>query len=250
MTKRAGPEYSLPGFGAVAALAALLVLPAPAGAAGFVYQFDTVFGASSVAPGGAAPWLQATFADATGGVLLTLSNVSLTVTEKTEVVAFNLNPSLDPAGLTFALQSSVGSFTSPTISTGVDAFRADGDGYYDIALQFDIGGGASTTFNNGESLTYLLAGIPGLTASDFEYLSTASGGGGPFYAAAHVQGTGSGNVSAWAEPNLGPLPLPVPEPAASALLSLAAGVWFAGRFRARNAGGNTQSKRAAPRSRP
>jgi len=226
----------MPGSSAVAALAALLALPAPASAAGILFQFDTVFGANSVAPGGSAPWLNATFVDTAGGVLLTLSNVNLAATEKISVVDFNFNPGLNPANLTFGFQSSVGSFTSPTISTGVDAFKADGDGYYDIQLQFDTGGGSSARFDNGESVTYLLAGIPGLTVGDFEYFSASSGGTVPFYAAAHMQGTGGGNVSAWVEPDLGPIPVPVPEPATSAILSMAAGVWFAGHLAGRKRG--------------
>ena len=226
----ASSDFSMPGFRAIAALAALLVLPAPLSTAGIMFQFDTVFSASSVPPGGSVPWLNATFVDTPGGVLLTLSNANLAATEKTAVVAFNLNPGLAPANLTFGYQSSLGSFTSPTISTGVDAFKADGDGNYDIELQFDIGGGSSATFGNGESVTYLLGGISGLTVVHFEYLSAPSGGAGPFYAVAHVEGTGSGIASAWVEPNLGPQPYAVPEPGTSAILGVAAGAWLAGRF--------------------
>jgi hypothetical protein len=233
MKTLAGSDFSLPGFVAVGALAALLVLPAPACAAGMLYQFDTVFGASSVDPSGSAPWLNAIFVDTTDGVLLTISNVNLAATEKVGVVDFNLSPSLSPANLTFDLQNSVGSFAAPTISTGMDAFRADGDGYYDIEFRFSIGGGSSAMFDNGESVTFLLEGISGLTAGDFAFLSTPSGGTNPFYAAAHIQGTGSGIASAWTEPGLGPLPYSAPEPATSAILIMAAGMWFAGRFAAR-----------------
>jgi hypothetical protein len=228
MKRHADSDYSVPGSLAVAALAAWLVLPAAAGAAGFLYQFDAVFGASTVTPAGAAPWLSATFVDSPSGVLMTLSNLNLAASEKTGVFDFNLNPSQNPASLTFTFQSSVGSFTSPTISTGVDANKADGDGYYDIQLQFDVGGGSSSSFDNGESVTYLVGGIGGLTVEDFEYLSTPSGGGNPFYAAAHIQGTGGGGSSAWTEPSLGPLI--VPEPASSVMLGLAAGMWYIARL--------------------
>lgn len=234
MKMRAGADFSRPGFSVVAALAAMLVLPAPSSAAGILYQFDTPFGTSTVPPGNPPPWLDATFLDTTGGVLLTLSNADLAATEKIDVVALNLNPRLNPANLTFGSQSSVGSFTAPTIATGAEAFKADGDGYYDIELQFNTGGGSSATFGNGESVTYLLGGISGLTASDFEYLSAPSGSAGPFYAAAHIQGIGTGNVSAWVEPGLGPMP--VPEPGVSALLGMTAGVWLAGRFARRRRG--------------
>jgi hypothetical protein len=227
MKKPAGSDYSVPGSLAVAALAAWLALPGPASAAGFLYQFDAVFGASTVTPAGAAPWLSATFVGAPGGVLMTLSNLNLAPTEKTSTFDFNLNPSRNPASLTFTFQSAFGSFTLPTISTGVDANKADGDGYYDIQLQFDVGG-SSSSFDNGESLTYLIGGIAGLTDEDFEYLSTPSGGGNPFYAAAHIQGTGGGGSSAWTQPSLGPLI--IPEPAGGAMLGLAAGMWYVGRM--------------------
>jgi hypothetical protein len=231
MKRPEGSDCSVPGSLAMAALAAWLMLPGPARAAGFVYQFDAVFGASTVTPAGAAPWLNAIFVDAPGGVLMTLSNLNLAATEKTSTFDFNLNPSLNPANLTFTFQSSVGSFTPPTITKDVDANKADGDGYYDIQLQFDVGGGSSSLFDNGESVTYLIDGIDGLTADDFEYLSTPSGGGNPFYAAAHIQGTGGGASSAWTEPSLGPLI--VPEPGSGVIFSLAAGVWYAARLAGR-----------------
>jgi hypothetical protein len=227
MTRHAGSDYSVPSSLAVAAFAAWLVLPTATGAAGFLYQFDAVFGASTVTPAGAAPWLSATFADARGGVLMTLSNLNLAASEKTSAFDFNLNPSRNPTSLTFTFQSSVGSFTAPTISTGVDANKADGDGYYDIQLQFDVGGGSSSSFDNRESVTYLIGGIAGLTEEDFEYLSTPSGGGNPFYAAAHIQGTGGGGSSAWTQPSLGPLI--IPEPASGVIFGLAAGMWYVAR---------------------
>jgi hypothetical protein len=228
MKMRAGADFSRPGFSVVAALAAMLVLPAPSSAAGILYQFDTPFGTSTVPPGSPPPWLDATFLDTTGGVFLTLSNADLAGTEKVDVVALNLNPRLNPANLTFGSQSSVGSFTAPTIGTRADAFKADGDGYYDIEIQFNTGGGSSATFGNGESVTYLLGGISGLTVPDFEYHSAPSGSAGPFYATAHIQGIGTGNVSAWVEPGLGPVP--VPEPGAGAILNMAAAAWLGGRF--------------------
>ncbi len=214
--------------GATAALALLLALPARADLTNLLYQFNTTFSANSVAPSGPAPWVTANFANTNGGVLLTISNLNLLGAEKLDLLDLNINPNLNVANLTFTLQSQVGSFTAPTISTGEDGFKADGDGYYDLQLQFTTS--TLGSFNGGEAVTYLLAGINGLAAGDFAYLSSPGGGVGPFYGAAHIQGTGTGSSSAWLEPAAGATFYVVPEPGIGALLSLAACLGLAIRY--------------------
>ena len=203
-------------------------LSARASGTNLAFQLDTIFSANSVAPTGPGPWITTTFADAPGGVLMTISNVNLTAGEKLDVADFNLNPNLSVANLTFSLQSQVGSFSAPTIGQSTDNFKADGDGYYDFQFMFQTGN--NNSFMGGDSITYLVAGIPGLTPEDFAYLSKPSNGNGagPFYAALHVQNTGSsGNNSAWTEPGSGPSFYVVPEPCLSALLGLGAAVALA-----------------------
>ena len=197
---------------------------------GILYQFDTPF-PSDPNPAGPVPWIQAAFTDITPGtVLMTISNVNLTSGEFVKGngnganggLFFNLNPNDNPANLTFSLISSNGNFGT-TISKGVNAFKADGDGKYDI--QFDFSG---NNFSTGSSIAYRITGISGLTAADFAFLSAPAGGSGPFYAAAHVQGlpASCGGDSTWIEPGRGPLSIiPVPEPVPGAFLALLLGLW-------------------------
>ena len=192
------------------------------------YQFNTVFGANSEAPTGTnGPWMTATFQDATNGVLLTISNSDLVGSEKIDMVDFNLNTNRAPSSLTFTHESSVGAFDLPSVSGVSNNFKADGDGYYDVQFSFTTGGAPSSQFGAGESVTYLIAGISGLTAADFEYESfeDSTSSNGPYYAAAHIQNTGvNQNKSAWTEPGDGPIL--VPEPSLAALLCLGAGAWL------------------------
>lgn len=212
-----------------------------ANGSGIIYNFDTVFGASSVAPSGSAPWVQATFQDVTGGVLLTVNNVNLTSSEFVNMMYFNLNTNMDPTMLSFALQSTNGAFTIPTPTTfvqgaqvgGQNGNKADGDGYFDVLLNFAQSGTDSERFNAGESVSYLISGITGLTAMDFGYLSQG-GGSSDYYAAAHIQGTGNGQKSAWVAPSE-IVTVPVPEPAPAALLAASMGFWALLRLRSQRA---------------
>lgn len=220
---------------------AMLFWSAKANASGIIYEFNSVFGANSVAPDGSSPWVEAAFQDVSGGVLLTIDNPNLSTTEFVDKMYFNLDPSLDPTLLTFKLQSSGGVFTAPTMNTfsqgaqvgGSSGNKAYGDGYYDMVVDFAQSGTDNLRFNDGDSVSYLIAGITGLTAADFGYLSDPGKGvnsPGPFYAAAHIQGTNNGQNSAEVEPSAGPQPIPVPEPSPVALLVLSIGLWGACRL--------------------
>jgi hypothetical protein len=210
------------------ALTAALIFAQQAKASVIAYNFDTVF-SGSTPPAAPGPWIQATFQDVTPGTVdLTVTNVGVSTGEFISGVYFNLKPTDSATNLTLTLTSSHGSFTIPTISLGTDSFKADGDGKYDILLSFDTSNGKTFTVN--DSVTYRLTGIAGLTAVDFEYLSAPAGGSGPFYAAAHYQGTPPNNGgSCWVEPDMGPQIVTVPEPAPQLLMALAAGLWFGAR---------------------
>lgn len=175
------------------------------------------------------PWIVASFDDhgGTGSVDFTLTGSSLTGTENVVEFYMNLDPSLyGLLPLSFGGLMKTGSFDTPSISQAVDAFKADGDGKYDILLSFTTGGNPSKTFTNGDSLKYTITGA-GLTANSFAFLSQPAGGHGPFYFAAHSQnttGAGSGG-SGWIT---GPASSgkPIPEPA-SATLALLGGFCLA-----------------------
>jgi hypothetical protein len=161
-----------------------------------------------------------------GSVLVDFTNaganaVDLTITSQLVNLEFlgalylNLNPAYDPNDLNFALTGSTGTFGSPTISTGTDAFKADGDGLYDILVDFNIAP-PGDRFNDTDSVTFTLTGITGLVEGDFNFLSAPSGGHGPFLAAAHIQGVGpNGEGSGWIAPGNG---APVPDGGATVML--------------------------------
>jgi len=213
--------------------AAGLLVPAKTNASGILYQFDTPF-PSDPSPDGSSPWIDASFQDASGGVLLTVTNLGLTSTEFMQGngsganggLFFNLNPIDDPTSLTFTLVSQTASFGT-YIQTGENAFKADGDGKYDIVFDF-----SSHLFAGGASFTYLISGISGLSANDFAYLSAPAGGSGPFYAAAHVMGLSpAASNSTWIEPGSGPMQLmPLPEPSPTALIATSFGLFGALRW--------------------
>lgn len=200
--------------------------------ASIIYQFNTPF-SGDPDPSGNGPWIDASFIDVTPGtVLLTITNVNLVAGEFIQGngngasggLFFNLNPSDNATALDFTLVSSNGNF-GPIISTGVNAFKADGDGDYDI--QFDF---STQSFSTDSSLTYKITGISGLTAADFEYLSSPDGGQGPFYAAAKVQGIPGGGNSTFLEPGNGPQIIPVPEPSPSIILLTGFGLFGLGQL--------------------
>jgi hypothetical protein len=146
-------------------------------------------------PGGSLPWLTATFDDdnTAGLVELTLEATNLIPDEFVSEWYLNFDPALNPASLAIAYNS--GGPAASNISTGVDAFKADGDGFFDILFEFPT---ALDTFGPGDSVVYDIT-LDGITAHSFYYLSNpkenSTGG---FYSAAHVQGTGQdGEYSAW-----------------------------------------------------
>ena len=88
-----------------------------AAASGFVYQFTGTF--SGGAPGGNAPWLDATFQDTSGGVLFTVDSAGLADTEYLSSFFFNLNPAAgNVKNLTFTLENKTGT-VQPNFLAGI-----------------------------------------------------------------------------------------------------------------------------------
>ncbi len=92
------------------------------------------------------------------------------------------------------------------IYQSANAYKADGDGYYDINFTWL----RTAPFSKGESARYEISGPGDLEAADFYYLSKPAGGKGPYYSAAHVQSidiVGNDNDgSGWIAPNSTPEP--------------------------------------------
>jgi hypothetical protein len=200
-------------------------------AASFFYQFTNVFAGTT--PDGSPAWVSSMFSDVTPGtVQLKISASGLADGEYLSAMFFNLDPGLNPAKLTFSYVGSSGGFALPTIKKGANDFKADGQGKYDIDLKFSQKAGKEFSGND-----YLIFDVTSsaftLTASDFDVLCSATGGGSEFLAAAEISGipgvcntTGTG----WIAPGL---LTPAPEPRALALLALGGGFGIAGACRRR-----------------
>lgn len=200
---------------AVVATAAALVAPR-ASAVTYVFNFDQLFmGPPPVSP--ITPWIVATVEDlVSGGVRMTIQNSLDLGTQVVQKVYFNLNPVYDPANLTFTFVGSSGGFNLPSVTTGADSFKADGDGKYDILFSFDAPWGLPAQylpdcFSAAEWITYDIGGIPGLSAADFWFMSTPAGPTGSYLAAAYIP------CQTW---------VCVPEPSVLALGSLGLCFWL------------------------
>lgn len=175
--------------------AGLCFAVAQAQASTLSFGYDLEFSGAQ-APAGSGPWLTALFDDHNlpGPVTLTIAAGGMSGTEKISDIFFNLDPLLAPANLVLTHISGV---VASSISKGLDCCKADGDGKYDFQLSFATSG--SNKFSAGQTVSYDIAGIGGLTASAFNFLGTPAGGNGPFLTAAHVldtTGAGSGG-SGW-----------------------------------------------------
>lgn len=110
----------------------------------------------------------------------------------------------------------VSGVSASTVDNGVNAFKADGDGFYDFAFHFPTSNPGQ--LGQGNTSVYDLTGA-GITAASFNSLSAPApgGGAGPFISAIHIQGYGN---SAWIAGAPGGRIIEIPEPATLALLGL------------------------------
>jgi hypothetical protein len=176
----------------------------------------TVEFSGGTTPEGTSPFLTATFDDSVGGpndVQLTMSASGLVDQESVVLWFFNFNPALDPTQITFTPVNNAASVPN-SISTGVNAFMADGDGNFDILFDFPPApGNTAARFTAGETVVYDLTYISPIDASDFNFASEMGAGNGTYLSAAHVTRIGpnddlSGFIGA------------VPEPATAMLFGL------------------------------
>jgi hypothetical protein len=225
---------SLKKLGFCCGLAGTIALAPQASGSSVLLNFDNVF--SGVSPSGQAPWVSVLFEDIRPGTVeLSISAINLSPSEKVTELYLNLNPNWVATRLNFSFVEGSQCVTAPMPALGVNAFKADGDGKYDI--RFSFAQRPANAFTAGDHLTYQITGIDGLTAQDFAYLSMPAGGHGPFFSAIHVQGieatdVGSKCISGWVSPSEVRI-VTVPEPTAGMLVILMAGLVGGGRWFAR-----------------
>jgi hypothetical protein len=159
------------------------------------------------------PWLEATFDDndTPGSVTLKMEATNLLDAEHVKGWYFNFVPGVNPVGvLSVVYVSGVGS--GMYVLGGDNAFKADGDGYFDILFDFQTQGVA---FGPSDESVWTFYGS-GITAGSFDFLSAPGGGNGSWATAAHIGGIGPNDQdSGWVGGGGG---APVPEPATMVLL--------------------------------
>ncbi len=182
-----------------------------------IINLDYAF--EGAAPGGTPPWLTATFTDVTGGVRLDMTATNLLTGEFVSKWFFNID-AFAVSQLAFAYQSGPASVPEPgqiLSNTPGNQLKADGDGTYDFAFQFDTD--EADRFSTG-TVTYLITGPAGLDAADF-WAFSVGGDKGAYLSAAHVQGIAQTVPSGFIGATGG-----VPEPAS--LLLFGAGIGLIG----------------------
>lgn len=199
----------------------VLVLGVAANAtADLIFEYNNIF-SNDTTPGGTPPWLRATFSQVDDDtVRLKLDTFGLVHPEFIDGRGwyFNFDDDKDVTALEWAW---VSGNDADSINEGKNAFKADGDGKYDIQLRWDADAGSRLWFDS--VVVYYVSYAGGLSVDDFDYLSEPAGGWGPYKSAAHVQGIDDGRKSTWVYPGEGaPPPPPVPEP--STMLLIGAGL--------------------------
>ncbi len=187
-----------------------VAIAAPA-AAQQIIPLNYVF--SGATPAASAPWLTLKLEDRNPTtVRLTMDAAGLSGQEFVSAWYVNFNPVLNATGLNFSIISNPTQLSNGNIDTGTNAFKADGDGKYDILFDFPPPPGAfAAKFTAGEKVVVDVSRASGLSTSDFLYQSVESSGNGVYFTAAHIQGIG--NDSAWVGASA------IPEPSTYALMA-------------------------------
>ena len=158
--------------------------------------------------GGAGTDVSATVEDVGSDLVkLTMNANTLAGDDKVKEWYFNVTAAPLASGDLSFLSGKNGS-----VQVGSNAFKADGDGYFDLIFSFPTSNAApSLLFGPGDNSVWTIHHA-GITAAQFVSLSSDSGGHGPYYSAMQ------GGVGWWGTETAPSRTDPVPEPATMLLL--------------------------------
>jgi hypothetical protein len=163
--------------------------------------------------------IKVTISDIAGGVDVVIQNNLVDSGAYLEQIFFNTTaaPLAGPPQGSCLLCASINN-VAPAFSFGSDAFQADGDGLYDIWINF--GNAAGNRLTPGESVKFqILSSTVGFNETSFVTLSAPAGGHGPFQTAAHI-GSLPNDGSDWIAGSTGFVdPRQIPEPAMLLLMT-------------------------------
>ena len=187
--------------------------------------FDYNYAYTGTAPSGNAPWLEVTLENqAFNLVRMTLGAINLSQGEFVTQWYFNLDPGLDPSKLIFTYYD-MGGPSAVIYKSVQDAYKAPGDGKFDILFEFPTAESGGNRFDGNDTtlyqITYRDTNNPqaNITMKSFNFYSTtATGDGKSLLSAAHIQGIATGAGSGHVSPGEGISP--VPEPGTMLLLGL------------------------------
>jgi hypothetical protein len=190
---------------------------------------------SGTDPVGNQPWVEIVVSQLTSKSVKFTVNVpsqtqDLSQSEFVDKVYLNVDPSLNIGNLSFAYDSGIQN-SSHTIST--DGPKADGDGYYDILVDYPNANNTGARLTTGTSSSFVISSTSAISVNSFNYSSVNGGGNGTYYAAAHVDAIPPGSASGWVGASS---PYVVPEPSTLILLGIASLGVFAGVWRKRSVG--------------
>jgi hypothetical protein len=192
-------------------------------------ELDIEF-SGATAPEGSTPWITAVFEDiAAKTVRLTMSAVNLVDAESIKDWYFNIDPTLDLSLLSLT-DIDISDSSPNAVNLQHDAYKADGDGFYDLHFDFPPPpGNNASRFTSGESLIYefVYSGSEDFDALSFDFFDVG-GAKGDYRSAAHIQRIGSSDSdSGWIGDNGDGISNPppfVPEPTSVAVWSLIVGL--------------------------
>lgn len=168
----------------------------PVAQAAVDFNFSGAF--SGTPPSSPGPWLTVSLSQAADNAV----SLSIELPGSLPAGAYldKLYLNYDPSANASLLSVSGPGIPSGAVAWGANnnAFKADGDGYYDVALDFPNPGSSSYGLGTASSASYMINGPTAghITPDSFyPYYSAPGGGAGQYLIAAHV--AGYSGASAW-----------------------------------------------------